>query len=339
MAVDGAGRSPKIETAISVPPTDPPKSFTATCLDASIIETIRPESHSPEKTVETSMSVPFISGDEYASTVRKQRSLNYVEELASLRGINHQETGISDRPIRTLYDAAINHYRPRNSQPLQKDTWEKIKALRNKVCSLRSRLSEKRIALQELELAKSVADDNLIKFIRTHSLAKLGLQDNSDGETLTKHFEECEKLRTEYGPLEDDFTMLENLLDDHEFEIQLLENTLYEFWKPGPRSRRDSLGLTDEDGEPLDFELQEGQTFFADDKSDPWTTRCISHHAFRFDPFKPDCGKPYSKTPWQHRPKTLLLTGMTLFSNNALIFYAVCHFHLHFVKLSPASPN
>jgi hypothetical protein len=118
------------------------------------------------------------------------------------------------------------------------DILEKIGVLRAEVWGLRSSLSEKRGVLREKELAKSVADDNFMKFIRTTGLGKLSRKDKmKDLELLRKLFEECEMLRNEYGPLEDDCNILENDLNNREYEMQKLEKVLDERWKGSPPSQ------------------------------------------------------------------------------------------------------
>jgi hypothetical protein len=133
--------------------------------------------------------------------------------------------------------------RSRSRQPRHResgdDIWKRIKILRAGVWALRSNISENRSVLREKEHAKSVADDNFMKFIRTHGLAKLSRKDKShEQEILAKLFEECETLRNDYGPLEDDCNLLENILNNREYEMQKLEAALEERWNEAPPSQQ-----------------------------------------------------------------------------------------------------
>jgi hypothetical protein len=135
------------------------------------------------------------------------------------------------------------HLRSRSHQPQRKESrnniLEKIRVLRAEVWGLRSNISEKRNVLRDKEHAKSVADDNFMKFIRTHGFAKLSRKDRShEQEILAKLFEECETLRNDYGPLEDDCNILENVLNNREYEMQKLEAALEERWNEAPPSQQ-----------------------------------------------------------------------------------------------------
>jgi hypothetical protein len=57
--------------------------------------------------------------------------------------------------------------------------------------------------------------------------------------TLKKLFEECETLRNDYGPLEDDCNLLENTLNNREYEVQKLEAALDERWNEAPPSQQE----------------------------------------------------------------------------------------------------
>ncbi|KAE9367983.1 hypothetical protein N431DRAFT_429251 [Stipitochalara longipes BDJ] len=150
-------------------------------------------------------------------------------------------------PTRKLFSVKSTphlNFRSRSRQPQRKETyddiWERVKTLRAEVWGLRSKIAENRNILRELGLAKAVADDKFMKFIRTHSLANLRLQDQSkEKEALAKLFEECEKLRNDYGPLEDDCNILESLLNNQEYEMQKLEAMLDEHWKHAPLSQQE----------------------------------------------------------------------------------------------------
>lgn len=127
------------------------------------------------------------------------------------------------------------HSHSRGRQPQRKesgdDLIERIKILRVEVWGLRSDLSEKRHFLREKEIAKAVADDEFMKFVRTHGLATVSAEDKSEEQkALTELFDRCEELRNEYGPMQDDCMLLENTLNIREFELQKLEGALGAQW-------------------------------------------------------------------------------------------------------------
>jgi hypothetical protein len=95
---------------------------------------------------------------------------------------------------------------------------------------LRSKLYDQRNVLREKGHAKAVADDKFFKFIRSHGFATLtGIRNSTkEQETLANLYEDCEALRDEYGPLEDDYNLLENFLNNREYEMQKLEERLAE---------------------------------------------------------------------------------------------------------------
>jgi hypothetical protein len=134
--------------------------------------------------------------------------------------------------------------RSRSRQPQRKvsgdDILEKIRAIRAEVWGLRSNISEKRNVLREMGEAKSIADDKFMKFVRTTGLGKLSRKDKiKEQDTLRQLFEECEALRNDYGPLEDDCNLLENVLNNREYEMQKLEATLEERWDEAPSSQQE----------------------------------------------------------------------------------------------------
>jgi hypothetical protein len=151
-------------------------------------------------------------------------------------------------PVRKLFSAQSSqrlHSRSRTRQPQHKESHneilERAKLLRAEIWGLRSRILEKRTFLREVEYAKSVADDKYMKFIRTHDFPNLSLSDKLKAEqTLLKLFGECERLRNEYGPLEDDCNILETILNNGEYEMQKLEAALDKRWKQAPRINQES---------------------------------------------------------------------------------------------------
>jgi hypothetical protein len=121
---------------------------------------------------------------------------------------------------------------------------EKIRAIRAEVWGLRSNIFEKRTVLREKENAKSIADDELIKYLRTTGLGRLSRKNRMDVQDILKRlFEECETLRNEYGPLEDDYNLLENVLNNREYEMQKLEAALEKRWTEAPLSEQENTSF------------------------------------------------------------------------------------------------
>lgn len=105
--------------------------------------------------------------------------------------------------------------------------WPKIKKLRAEIWSLRSRIHEMRGILRQKQLAKGIADDDYFKYI-----SKQHFDNSNDKLANMQAVEEllgvCQKVRGEYGPIEDDCNQLENTLGAREFELQDLETKFYE---------------------------------------------------------------------------------------------------------------
>lgn len=135
-----------------------------------------------------------------------------------------------------VHSAQSLQRRPQSRSPKRResgnDILEKIKRLRVEVWGLRSQVSDKRTALREMEREKAVADDKFMTFIRANGIETIsGIQDKSKKqEALTKLFDDCETLRNEYGPLEDDCNLLEGHLNNREYEMQKLEAVVGEWW-------------------------------------------------------------------------------------------------------------
>jgi hypothetical protein len=125
--------------------------------------------------------------------------------------------------------------RSRNRQPWRRDSGVeilgKIRALRTEVWGLRSNIAEKRNVLRDKQQEKAIADDAFVKYIRAAGLRKLSRKDKiAEQDTIRNLFGKCEELRNNYGPLEDDCNLLENTLNNREYEMQRLEATLEETW-------------------------------------------------------------------------------------------------------------
>lgn len=101
----------------------------------------------------------------------------------------------------------------------------RIRRLREATWGLRSRLQEQRGVLRAKQYAKAAADDRYMQLVRLkESKADLGSHPISkEGRTLQELFQELERLRGEYGPLEDDCNALEDQLGSEEYELTRLE--------------------------------------------------------------------------------------------------------------------
>ncbi|PMD21182.1 hypothetical protein NA56DRAFT_645877 [Hyaloscypha hepaticicola] len=123
--------------------------------------------------------------------------------------------------------------RSRNRQPWRRksavEILGKIRVIRTEVWRLRADIVERRNALREKQEEKSIADDAFMKYIRAAGLRKRSRKDKiEEKDTIRNLRERCEALRNDYGPLEDDCNLLENVLNNREYEMQKLEASLEE---------------------------------------------------------------------------------------------------------------
>ncbi|KAF8857713.1 hypothetical protein BDZ45DRAFT_690645 [Acephala macrosclerotiorum] len=119
---------------------------------------------------------------------------------------------------------------PRKIQRPNENEWGKIKRLRKDVQRLRSQAHQMRKVLRDKQQARSKADDKYFQHVRMRKFQPS--LDNGHASSPDQEFErlyrDCERLRDECGPLEDDCILLENDLSYHEFELEKLEDRLYE---------------------------------------------------------------------------------------------------------------
>lgn len=110
---------------------------------------------------------------------------------------------------------------------------QKIRRLREHTWGLRSRVQEQRGILRSKQYDKAAADDKYIQLARLkesqsdqerHSIT-------SEGRTLQELFRECERVRAEYGPIEDDCNALEDELGSKEYELTKLEENFVKICK------------------------------------------------------------------------------------------------------------
>ncbi|RFU31074.1 hypothetical protein B7463_g5258, partial [Scytalidium lignicola] len=131
------------------------------------------------------------------------------------------------------------------SSPLKSHDSERISKLQIRILGLRSYIQEKRRALREKQVAKSIADDHLIQFLRRHILGTLQTPDLDDIQnTISQLQEESERIRGEYGPLEDELNSLEDDLGCQEDEfLALLERS--PIWQKDISSQHEQQEILD----------------------------------------------------------------------------------------------
>ncbi|KAE9367991.1 hypothetical protein N431DRAFT_471370 [Stipitochalara longipes BDJ] len=108
----------------------------------------------------------------------------------------------------------------------------RLRSLRTSSLRLRSQLRTKRIELREKQLAKNAADESFIRYTRENKLTMGNESSPIEGpDPLNTYYTAMQHVRDEYGPLEDDYSRLEDILDQTEFEMAKIEARLY-----GPES-------------------------------------------------------------------------------------------------------
>jgi len=125
-----------------------------------------------------------------------------------------------------------------------KEEGRRLRSLRTNALRLRSVLKIKRKELSEKEAAKSSADDAFIRHVREnrsiqpHLNAQTFPQDATDS-----YFVAMQTARDEFGPLEDEYTRIEDILDETEFEMARIEVRLYGP-EPAPEPGHESDSLS-----------------------------------------------------------------------------------------------
>ncbi|KAN0095177.1 hypothetical protein V8E51_015888 [Hyaloscypha variabilis] len=103
---------------------------------------------------------------------------------------------------------------------------QRMRRLREMTWGLRSRVQEQRGILRSKQYVKAAADDKYIQLARrkeTRADRDGRRLKSSEGKTLQELFQDCEQVRAEYGPLEDDCNALEDQLGSREYELTRLE--------------------------------------------------------------------------------------------------------------------
>ena len=98
---------------------------------------------------------------------------------------------------------------------------QRIVRLRGTIRQLRSRTHEQRVILRRKQYAKSTADDRYIQALLRYGNKKVLVC--SEERTLQELFQDCEKAREEYGPVDHDCDALEMQLYGQELELTRLE--------------------------------------------------------------------------------------------------------------------
>ena len=113
---------------------------------------------------------------------------------------------------------------------LQQDQ-ERVRISRVDGLRLRTQLRDKRKELRRKRLAKSSADDAFMKHMREHRSGLLQLlfpvTQSSKDTTIDELYEAMQTARDEYGEAEFAYNQLEDLVDDHEFNLAKMEGRLY----------------------------------------------------------------------------------------------------------------
>ena len=168
----------------------------------------------------------------------------------SVNIVEPDQTSSTGRLFPLFRNAQELQPRSRNRQPWRRESGveilRKIRAIRTEVWGLRSNIAEKRNVLRDKQQERSIADDAFVKYIRAAGdagLRKLSRKDKiEEQDTIRNLFEKCEELRNNYGPLEDDCNLLENDLNNREYEMQKLEATLEETWNEvEPPSQQEAI--------------------------------------------------------------------------------------------------
>jgi hypothetical protein len=107
----------------------------------------------------------------------------------------------------------------------------RIHNLRTKALKLRSRIRSGRRELLSKQRAKSLADEAFMKYIREYRPAPQAILSNSlDSPALTSgnpvleaHYTAMQAARNDYGPVEDEYNLMEEELDEIDYELAILE--------------------------------------------------------------------------------------------------------------------
>lgn len=110
-----------------------------------------------------------------------------------------------------------------------KEEGQRLRSLRTNALRLRAQLKIKRLELREKQAAKSSADEAFIRYVRENQSALSGSnrQNLLPDDTPDAYYTAMQVARDDYGPLEDEYTRMEDILDQTEFEMAKIEIRLY----------------------------------------------------------------------------------------------------------------
>jgi hypothetical protein len=109
-----------------------------------------------------------------------------------------------------------------------KEEGRRLRSLRTNALRLRAQLKIKRKELREKQAAKTSADEAFIRHVRENrSLIRDSNGQTLAGEVPDAYYVAMQMARDEYGPLEDEYTLIEDILDETEFEMVKIEIRLY----------------------------------------------------------------------------------------------------------------
>jgi len=143
----------------------------------------------------------------------------------------------------------LPHNEPAELRPATLSEWRKLRSLRAKALRQRSQLQNMRKDLQEKQLAKSVADENFMKCVRSNRSGPSGSPSPSQFTSdldIDACYDAMQATRDEYGEAEFEFISLEDALGDTEYELVMLEGHFYD-----PASRDNLPGQETESNQQL----------------------------------------------------------------------------------------
>ncbi|KAH8687133.1 hypothetical protein BGZ60DRAFT_899 [Tricladium varicosporioides] len=119
---------------------------------------------------------------------------------------------------------------PDNIYHSRDDPIATLRSHRVNVIRLRLQLRTKRKELKDKEATKLKADETFMKFVREQMVSPSTFAQASPElrSQLDQYFAALQEARDEYGPSEYDYTRLEDLLDEAEFELGKLEGRFYD---------------------------------------------------------------------------------------------------------------
>jgi hypothetical protein len=111
------------------------------------------------------------------------------------------------------------------------EDWKKLRALRSSVLRHRAQLRLKRRDLKKKQLAKNSADEIFMKYVRSKRSSvqqdHTSQHDQLFSPILDSYYDAMQIARDLYGPAEDDYDILEDRVDEEEFELAKIEGRIY----------------------------------------------------------------------------------------------------------------